>query len=190
MSDGGRIEIERCLGSELRIEFDDGGRLTSARTVGASLSMDPDGPSGRLSTEFGTSVWRSGAAEDNWSYGTYEQSETEEISLEDWIKRSLQILREHVVQAGAGELVEALNSWMSYVREHDIAVGRKEQRFVELYASTFSIDRPDDFISFARTVDFEQAPALRDALMQRIEVFSPTHQRKIRTALGLGKKKR
>jgi len=189
MSDGGRVEIEQCLGVELRIEFDDGGRLTSARAVGASISVEPDTLSGRFSTEFGSSVWRSGTAEDNWSYGPYEQSETEEISLEDWIDRSLRILREHVVQAGAGRLVEALDSWMSYVREHDIAVGRKEQRFVELYASTFSIDRPDDFISFARTVDFEQAPAVRDALMRRIEVFSPTHQRKIRTALGLGKKK-
>jgi hypothetical protein len=190
MSDDVRVEVEKCLGIELREEFDGQGRLIRAETDTALLTVDPELPSGRFSSQFGISVWQSGQAESDGSYGTWEQTSTESISLQGWTGRCLSAMRASVVKAGADELLGSLRSWMSYVLEHDISVGRPAQRLVQLYASVIPLDRPNDLIEFARTVDPNRTPEVWAALLDRIEAFSSTDQRRIRTALDLGKQGR
>ena len=185
MSAERRVEIERCLSGELRMEFDEEGRLLRAKAGTGTLRVDWQAGVAKLSNQYGGSSWSAGVSNDDWSYGTWEQSTTTPCSLAEYVDGAMVALRGELMWTAGAEVETLCRTWFSYGAEHGIAVGGMHANLLEFYLSTISTDRPEELIALARLIDRRIYTAFWAKILDRIERFPPKKKRLIRQELGL-----
>jgi hypothetical protein len=187
MSGQRRVEIERCLSGELRMEFDEQGRLVRAEAGGTSFAYDPARGIASVGNQYGTSTWSDGISRGEWSYGTWEQSTATPATLGEFRASALQMLRQRLMASVEGEIKEMCRTWLAYGIDHGVEVEALDAGVLEFCASTISYQRPEELVAFARRIDQGRRPGVWAAIMERIEVFSAKQQRQIRKELGLAR---
>ncbi len=182
-----RVEIERCLSQELRMEFDESGHLVLAETAKGILRVDWQSGTARLSNEHGSSVWAAGVSTGDWSAGTWEYSNNASCSLQVYIDDGLRILREGLMGSAKAEVLELCRAWFSYGTAHGLPVDAMDRKLLEFYVATISLEHPEELVALARGIDRDARPQLWAKILERIEAFPTKGKSLIRKELGLAK---